>query len=213
MKKSKLKIQELEECLYFVTEKLNEKVDYSIFFGTLLGMIRDKSLIENDDDIDLLLDIKDKKKILEIFDNSKLLIDINLPINKEKYFLQGIFKSSNQNCLVDFYFYEDLNKKNIILKSYLGNIQNIRRYWMYIEKELIFPFSKSSIDRINYYAPKNSPETIKFLYGKKWNQKIAKDKYVVFFLRNKPTYITNNILRVIIQNVYKIIKLILKIDD
>ena len=59
--------------LKVVTNQL-ETLDYFIFFGTLLSFMRNDQLINRDDDIDIMVNINDKIKLLELLKNSKLLL-------------------------------------------------------------------------------------------------------------------------------------------
>ena len=56
--------------LKVVTNQL-ETLDYFIFFGTLLSFMRNDQLINRDDDIDIMVNINDKIKLLELLKNSK----------------------------------------------------------------------------------------------------------------------------------------------
>ena len=59
--------------------------DWFVAYGTLLGIVREKSCIENDDDIDIIINKKYRDKIKE------LLIKYNFKIDNE-----GIIKNSNK---------------------------------------------------------------------------------------------------------------------
>ena len=43
-------------------------LDYFIWFGTLLGFVRDNDIIENDDDIDLYIDSKHREEVIQIIE-------------------------------------------------------------------------------------------------------------------------------------------------
>ena len=61
MKKNRL-IQKLNlENLLIISSALKKEKNF-IFYGTLLGIVRERNILKGDDDIDLLIDIKQKKK-------------------------------------------------------------------------------------------------------------------------------------------------------
>ena len=60
MKLTFLQNRYLDDLKYI--SKLLEKYSPFIFYGTLLGITRERSLIKNDDDVDILVDFKYKKK-------------------------------------------------------------------------------------------------------------------------------------------------------
>ena len=91
--------------LVFVNKILN-KIEYFVFFGTLLGLVREKNLIKNDDDIDIYINIKDRNKVIEILKKNSVIVDLKLSVNKEKCFLQVKRTINNKNAIIDFYFYD-----------------------------------------------------------------------------------------------------------
>ena len=84
-----------------------------IFYGTLLGITRENHIIKNDDDIDFLVDLKFKKKIISnIIKNKKFKLNIKASDN---FFSQVYFEINNIVFYIDFYFYTNDKKKKIIL--------------------------------------------------------------------------------------------------
>ena len=61
MKLTFLQKRYLQDLKYI--SKLLEKYKPFVFYGTLLGITRERNLIKNDDDVDVLVDIKYKKKV------------------------------------------------------------------------------------------------------------------------------------------------------
>ena len=116
MKKNRL-IQKLNlENLLIISSALKKEKNF-IFYGTLLGIVREKNILKGDDDIDLLIDIKQKKKIINIIKK----LDI-FKINKKvinKNFCQLIRKEKNIKTFVDLYFYTN-NPNKIITPPIVG---------------------------------------------------------------------------------------------
>ena len=78
----------LEELINF--SKKFKKYKPVIFYGTLLGIERDNSIIKNDDDLDFLVDYNHKKQIEKDIKKSKKY-KINKKISHE-YFTQFFLK-------------------------------------------------------------------------------------------------------------------------
>ena len=55
-KSKNITVEENENNLLFIIKILKD-IEYFIFFGTLLGVVRDNSLIDGDDDVDLYVNI------------------------------------------------------------------------------------------------------------------------------------------------------------
>ena len=49
---------------------LINNLDYVMFFGTLLGFVRNDSIIQDDDDIDFALNYSDRNSLINILENS-----------------------------------------------------------------------------------------------------------------------------------------------
>jgi len=91
MKLTLLQKRYLDDLKY--TSNLLKKYNPFIFYGTLLGITREKNLIKNDDDVDILIDFKYKKKV--IFELNKVK---NFRINRKitnRYFVQFINNKNN----------------------------------------------------------------------------------------------------------------------
>ena len=59
------KLQNLNfQNLIFIS-KIIKDIEHFIFYGSLLGIIRDQNIIKNDDDVDFLINHKFKKVVLK----------------------------------------------------------------------------------------------------------------------------------------------------
>ena len=75
-------------------------IPVNIFYGTLLGYVRENNFIDNDDDIDIILPIYYREKVLKLISDKKLQINV---INE--YFIQIV---TNNIGPFDIYFYKDI---------------------------------------------------------------------------------------------------------
>jgi hypothetical protein len=89
----------LNHTLAFLVQLLyNNNIDnWFISYGTLLGITRNNSCIENDDDIDIIIDIKYYNLVLNIFKSNNIKIEL-----EKKHILKTI--STNTFASADFYF-------------------------------------------------------------------------------------------------------------
>jgi hypothetical protein len=141
--------------------------EWFIGYGTLLGIIRENSCIDGDDDIDIIINKEDTNKIIELF--KYYSYDV-------KYYKSGKFykvKNYNYNynflrldkknhAPIDFYLSEKIGK------SYIDKHENI--LWENCEKLLKYNWSNVIIN-----LPRNPEEKLKKIYGDDW--KIPKKKY------------------------------------
>ncbi len=194
-KKKQLTSEVLQNTLNYFTNVVNPKIEYIVFFGTLLGIIRENRLISKDDDIDLLIPIRYKSELLKNLSNSKIIIDQKNEVNQGKFFLQGRYLDKNIESLIDFYFYEERNNKSkIILKSIHGPIQDIKRHWLYIDKKILFPKQEMLFNGNIIFTPHQPEKVLHFLYGKNWKVKIERDNYRLIFLMHRTYVISNPLL-------------------
>ena len=59
------KLQKLNFQNLILVAPLIKGVEYFIFYGTLLGIIRENNIIKGDDDIDFLVNYRSKKLLLK----------------------------------------------------------------------------------------------------------------------------------------------------
>ena len=114
---SNISVEENENNLIYFS-KLFNNVEYFIFFGTLLGITREKGLIEEDDDIDFYVNLKDRSKLIDNLKNANIEVDLTLSVNKNNHFLQIKRVVNNKVLIADFYFYETDIEKNFIIEKW-----------------------------------------------------------------------------------------------
>lgn len=188
----------LEEAFLYSISNLNQ-FEYVPFFGTLLGIIRDNNFLKNDDDVDFLINIKSKQRLIHQLKDSKIEIDFQAFENSQEYFLQGIYNNNSQQCYVDFYFYEEHDKKNILLKSLHGPYQNDKKNWIIFKKEFIFPLNEKKYKNHKIFIPNKPDKILKFLYGKNWKIKLEKGNYFHYIIFNRPRIIQSKLLSEILK--------------
>ncbi len=187
MNKKKL-IQKINLENLLIISHLFKKYEHFVFYGTLLGITREKNILLGDDDIDILINIKLKKKILKIISTSK-----NFKVNKKtsnKYFVQLIRKSNNEKTFVDLYFYIDKSEKNYIEEkhNFLASV-NLKSHSLHIPKKMVFPTKK--IKKFSNVVLPNKPlKLCQFLYGKTWATPLKKNTgYRMEIINHKPKLI------------------------
>lgn len=93
--------EKLNNTLIYIINLLNKAniSGWFIAYGTLLGIIRDNSCIENDDDIDIIFNKNDYHKIKDILIENNLKITYDY--NNKKIFLKTL-RDDNYTS-IDFY--------------------------------------------------------------------------------------------------------------
>lgn len=203
MNKTKHQILYLKNLILF--SKYFQKYKPVIFYGTLLGIVRENSIIKNDDDIDLLVDYRFKKKLLNDIKKVKKF-KINEEIS-DKYFVQIFFKVDKIMIFIDLYFYTNNKNNNFIIDrhNFFGNISN-KFFFLHIPKKLFFPI-KRNIKFKSIYMPNKDFALCKFLYGKDWNIPQKKNaNYKMKIIKNKPFLVKKNFLSYLSKNMKVYVK-------
>ena len=201
MKLTFLQKRYLDDLKY--TSKLLKKYSPFIFYGTLLGITREKNLIKNDDDVDILIDFKYKKKVI-----SKLNKVKNFKINRKisnRYFVQFINDKNNVDTFIDFYFYiNSKDKKYIVEKHNWLSTINSKAHEIHIPKKLVFPLKKIRGFQ-NIFFPNQCKKLCEFLYGDSWRSPLKKNTgYRMEIVNNRPKLIKRSFLGSITRLIKKI---------
>jgi len=159
MEKKTYKKKILNHTLYDVVQLLDKHVEkWFIAYGTLLGIVRNHSCIDKDDDVDIVCDRNDAEKLKQLFTEYGFTIVIN-----EKNFFQIIKKNYST---VDFYcadvkgdHYTD-TWENLVWKNASMNGKFIKKKWKDIELQL----------------PHQYNTKLQKIYGKTWRTPIQKYK-------------------------------------
>lgn len=166
--------------------RLIKDLDYFLFFGTLLGDIRENNVIENDDDVDFLIKDSDVNILIKILKSNGFKVS-----GKKDFFVSFYNPKIRQSHTIDFYIYF-LEGENIIIPTsiYGNNFFKLKRHRLILKNNLFFPYIKN---KVGAKIPFQSNIIISKLYGKNWNQKLTKNKdYFIYFRNNQPR-VTYNI--------------------
>lgn len=163
-------------------------LDYFIFFGTLLGIIRDNNLISGDDDIDFLINEKDVSSL------KKILHRNNFKITKETEDYVS-FRNVDlfEEHTIDFYKFYIEGTYVYIPGSFYSNCKlNLKRHNLKIPQNIMFPSYK---DELNLKIPKEPKKVLNYIYGKRWRESLKKnEEYFIYFKKNVPKIIYNTTL-------------------
>lgn len=173
--------------LVFIS-KIIKDLEYFVFFGTLLGLVREKNIIKNDDDIDIYINIKDRNKLIKILKKNSVYADLNLSVNKTKYFLQAYRKINNKNAVIDFYFYENKPDHSYIIEKWnFEAMPGDQSKHLRIPKIFTHPIKKASFKSHILKLPSQPEYLCEFLYGRNWKRKLEKDvDYDIRIFDGKP---------------------------
>ncbi len=159
----KLLFQKVMDFLKDYIDKNNAQ--FCLFYGSLLGYIREKNFIENDDDIDVIIDIKHRESLKKYcLENSKKY-DIKIGINKDGI-IQLFYKDIGP---FDIYFYKDIPNTNDVYILWDG--------FPIFSKDDLIEFKKVIFHDREIFIPKNNEKILEKSYGKNWKTPTDKKDY------------------------------------
>lgn len=164
------------------------KLEHFVFFGTLLGLVREGKLIEGDDDIDIYVNMKHRNELIKILRDNHLDVDLNLSVNKNDSFLQVRREDNNKKFICDFYFYEDDVDENYIIEkwNFEGGTNDPSKH-LRVPKIYIYPIEKKKFKSNLINIPSQPVYLCEFLYGRNWRSKLQKDtEYEIKLIDCKP---------------------------
>lgn len=147
--------QDLNKTLKYFLKLLNDNNinNWFIGYGTLLGIIRDNSCIHGDDDIDIVMDIKNHDKLINVLKNNNLFIRCDFG-----NFLKAQNNNETNPCIVEFYMASLDEKGNFndtwekVIWTNCFNEQNELIKYVWNDNLLYLPFNyeKKLINRYGH---------------------------------------------------------------
>jgi len=185
--KPSLPVSILEEGLSYWWPKISE-LEGIPFFGTLLGLIRNGRPIDGDDDVDFLLPITARSKLIELIHNSDFKFTPFFYLEPDCEDTIQVQKDyENHELIVDFYFYTQDLEENCILKWHFFDARFEPNNFLRFSKKFIESQLTSDFGSINVALPKKPEEIVEFLYGREWKKPVAKHiSYEMLMINGKP---------------------------
>lgn len=157
----KMDLEIAKENLELFTSIIEKnKITYGIFFGTLLGAIREKNFIKHDEDTDIYLLYEEREKFL------RLLIVFKQQ-GLELVRCEGDMLSlMRKNEYIDLYFFEQKFKFGFIKLRVFTN------EYEYAAKNLEYPIKQLFLG-MKISMPANPEQVVRKIYGKNWRIPIS----------------------------------------
>ena len=131
-------------------------LDFYLSFGTLLGAVRDKTLINGDEDVDVF--ITDEQKL---YDNLQYLSDHGLKLCRMGKRSLYSFRSGDKS-FIDVYILSEIRNSFWSSSCYRLNRK-------YVPKNLFSGFEDIEFLDVKCKCPKNPEKVLEFWYGSTWN--------------------------------------------
>lgn len=151
----------------------NEIYDWFIAYGTLLGIVRNNSCIDNDDDIDIIIDIKHQDQLLKILEKNKYKIIMSnfsdYPKSNTKIFIKV---QKNNEPSIDFYF--------ALEDKYVYHDVWENKFWIDCAPFVLKPWKGT-----NLILPKNAELKLKCIYGDDWETPRKRGEYIGYIQAKK----------------------------
>lgn len=172
-----------------------QNIEAFVFFGTLLGYVREGNIIEYDDDIDIYVNAKHRRKLLKALKGCGFDVEI-MPMAKKWYhkqkrprIVQAKRMQDGVETYADFYLY-DASPADYLIEGW-----NFRGMWMdpttdiHVPKSMIYPLQDAEIQGIPIRVPAQSEKLCAFLYGDGWATPVRKsDGYVMEIIDHAPVF-------------------------
>ncbi len=142
----------------------NNNIAWTVFFGTLLGLVRESDLMDHDDDIDFVIigmKIEEFSETLSKFNQNFKIIKL------EENIISFVYKNSSFN--IDFYFTNTFNKDNLITFGGYDFEERIISLLNETKNNKLIRFAFDYPEKLCHIRiPDNPLPFLEYLYGEKW---------------------------------------------
>ena len=161
--------EKLNKTLLFLITLLNDNniKNWFVCYGTLLGLVRENSCIDKDDDIDIIIEKSNYDIIKKILIENDFKLCYDYGIKNSKYIIKT--KSTSDYSSIDIYM-GDYNNENV---KDLWNKLTIKDCYSDTENKT---FIEKKWNGQNIYYPNNYERILINRYGNDW--KIKKDEKI-----------------------------------
>ena len=144
-------------------------LEHFVFYGTLLGFVREGKPIEGDDDVDILVNKKHFNEVKALVKTMNFSIHDGEFPNTTNFFLQAHGRIEGTIVLIDFYFYDFDSDPHFILEHWnqFGKVEDEDSI-LKLPKALIFPLKKEKFSDLEINIPCHSEVICEYLYGRSW---------------------------------------------
>lgn len=160
-----------KENLILLKKILDEHhLRFMLAFGTVLGAMREHDFITHDEDIDLIMLMKDRDRIYDLL---FVLRDNGFEVIRHEN--RGFLSIMRNGEYIDFYFFHDYPEH----PGYMLCCQDL-----YYKDDLEHP---ELIDFLGtqFYVPRNPEKYLKFNYGENWRTPMQWNNYKMSPLKRK----------------------------
>ena len=182
------KLQDLNrENLVYVSNLL-KGIEHFVFFGTLLGLVREGDIIPHDDDVDFYVPIEQREAVIELLTGKDFFIRWEKAWNQHDCFLQLNRCFNDIETCVDFYFYQSNAKTDFILDRWnVSGTPDNKDTYIHIPKSMIFPLKTQRFFDSDIAMPAKGEGLCEFLYGNDWQKPLIKHiDYQPMVRNNRP---------------------------
>jgi lipopolysaccharide cholinephosphotransferase len=135
----------------------NANLRFILFYGTLLGAVREHDFITHDEDIDVLMYKSDMKKFLTLLFTLR-----DRGFELARYESRGFLSIIRKGEYIDVYFYEEYTKDANLWYC----CQDV------CKKEFVFDLIPYNFLEKEYYIPRNYIQYLEYYFGLNWQTPI-----------------------------------------